>query len=98
MITGAGGVTVSTGSPATEAVVRGEGATEGLLEPSRTADGTLLGRTVRFGPSRSATARAHPTARTIQAALGKWDGNGIRGKSQAPPDSTVRPVDEAMIR
>ncbi len=97
MITGAGGVTVSTGSPATEMPVVGDGAAEGLLEPSRTADGTVLGRTVRLGPSSSATARANPTTRSSQAALGMWDGGGMGNNVQVPPGSTMGPVDESMI-
>ena len=98
MTTGAGGVTVSTGSPAAETLVRGDGVAEGLLEPSRTESGTLLGRTVRLGPSRSDTARAHPTTKASQAALGMCDGDGIRGNCQIPPDSTVGPFHEPMIR
>ena len=95
--TGAGGVTVSTGSPATETRVRGDGVADGLLEPSRTEGGTLLGRTVRLGLSRSESARAHPTTRASQAALGMCDGDGIRGNGQVPPGSTMGVVDEPMI-
>jgi hypothetical protein len=81
-----------------ETLVRGDGVAEGLLEPSRTEDGKLLGRTARLGPSRSDTARAHPTTRASQAALGICHGDGIGGNGQVPPGSTMEPFDEWMIR